>query len=116
MDPALVALVHADCVAGDRNEAFEKRVLTLLEYALWSHVFLRHVTNFVVCRKLETTHIAHLKGKWENMQKCLTIDQGVSGALLNYMGPFWKKNATVDDDDDAVVVCAVLSRLQLCIM
>ena len=71
-------------------------------------VSVRHVALSIVCRKMESTHIEHIKGKWVTMEQGLPGDHQVSGALLNFLSAFWKKNSPDELEVVAVEVSAFL--------
>ena len=56
------------------------------------------------CRKLETTHVAHVRGKWATMMSMCKPDE-VSGALLNHVSAFWLKTAPAEVEETAKTVC-----------
>ena len=94
MDPELAALVAAECIKESRNEAFAKRILTLLEYVF--RLPFVHEGCHVLCRRrgLEITHVAHVRGDWGDFT--LPRSPEVAGSLLNFMIAFWKKHAPAE--------------------
>jgi len=61
-----------------------------------------------VRRKLETTHIDHVRGSWDTVKSGL---EGESGALMNHISAFWKKHAPSESEEPAVTVCTVCHDL-----
>ena len=56
-------------------------------------------------RKLETTHIDHVRGSWDTVKSGLA---GESGALMNHLALFWKKHAPVEVQELAKSVSTLL--------